>query len=270
VTLVRAVYLVLLANGLPAFVLLSAAPDSTDSLFVWTVQPPASAHLLAAMYGNALVLVALGFRQPDWARQRVTLAVIAPFSLLATAVTLATLDPFLKHAWYHLAYWLTMYLLLCVLAPVTFVVNERRAGGRLPVSVRLGSARRGLLSVTAIGLLVTAVLLLVDTSAVSKAWPWALTPLVGRLIGVWMMSLALGYAWVLWDGDAVRGRPLLLAGAPTALLLVLAAALHPGDVDRPLWLFAALVALFAASGGAGLASGGAHRAIELRRVRPPA
>jgi len=109
---VKVVYLLLLANGLPALVLLTLKPGSTDDLFVWTVQPEASAHLVAAMYANALLLVALGIVHPGWAQTRVTMVVITLFSVLATTVTFAHLDPFLAHPWYHLAYWLSMYLIL--------------------------------------------------------------------------------------------------------------------------------------------------------------
>src|SRR5207248_2798680 len=85
---VKLVYLVLIANGLPAFVLLTFASGHTADLFVWTVKPPASAQMLGVMYSNALILVLLGLAQRSWLRARVTMLLIAVFSVSATIVTL--------------------------------------------------------------------------------------------------------------------------------------------------------------------------------------
>src|SRR5206468_4796607 len=101
---VKLVYLVLVANGVPAFVLLTFASGHTADLFVWTVKPPASAQMLGVMYSNALILVALGLAQRPWPGPRVTMLLIAVFSVSRTVVPLFTLVPFLKHAWTHLPY----------------------------------------------------------------------------------------------------------------------------------------------------------------------
>jgi len=263
---VKVVYLLLLANGLPALVLLTFKPGSTDELFVWTVQPEASAHLLAAMYANALLLAALGIVQPGWAQARVTLVLIALFSLLATTVTFVHLDPFLAHPWYHLGYWLSMYLILCVLAPVTFVVYERREGGHLAVEVPLGGVQRVIAGATAAGLAGVGAALLAAPGQVADAWPWTLTPLVGRLVGVWLVSLGAAHAWALWDGDARRTKALFSADLPTAALLALVPLAHPSAVDGPLLLYVAVAAVLAASGAAALA----RRAAPVRTRRDAA
>src|SRR5207244_6434035 len=65
-TWVRAVQLVLLANAVPAFLVLSSFPGRTDDLFVWTVKPDASAQLLAARYGNAALLTLLTLGPKAW------------------------------------------------------------------------------------------------------------------------------------------------------------------------------------------------------------
>ena len=62
---VKLVYLVLLANGIPAFCILMSIPAKTEGFFVWTVKPEASARMLGVMYTNALLLVILGFLQPE-------------------------------------------------------------------------------------------------------------------------------------------------------------------------------------------------------------
>jgi hypothetical protein len=248
---VKLVYLVLIANGLPAFVLLTFASGHTADLFVWTVKPPASAELLGVMYANALVLVLLGLAQPSWPRARVTVLLITVFAISATTVTFLTLDPFLKHPWTHLAFWLTMYIALVVAAPITFVLEEREHGGRQPVLWPLGVVpwAVGVLGVVGLGTL--GVTLLVDPATVNTVWPWMLTPLVGRILGVWFASLAVAYAWALGDGDWVRGRPIFLQAIPTGVLALLVPVWH-GDEMRSdgahLVAYAALVAFFLAGG----------------------
>src|SRR6476646_8698812 len=100
---VKFVYLVLVANGLPAFIILMLLPGQTATWFVWTVKPQASSHLLGVMYGNALLLVLFGAVQSSWARARITLLVISIFSVAATILTFLNLGPFLQHPWPHLA-----------------------------------------------------------------------------------------------------------------------------------------------------------------------
>jgi hypothetical protein len=252
----KLVYLVLLANGLPAFIFLTFAPGNTDDLFVWTIEPEVSAQLLGVMYGNALLLVAIGLTQPSWPRARVTLVLIAFFSVAATIVTLFNLDPFLKHPWYHLGYWLTMYVILLFAAPFVLVREERRQGGRLPVDVRLRPAAAAIGAACVVAFGVAGIALLVSPESMSDLWPWPLTPLVGRLIGVWFCALAVAYAWALWDGDAVRGRPIFVQGLFTGPALALLPLLHQSDLRDgaagELTLYLALAALLALSGIAGL------------------
>jgi hypothetical protein len=252
---VKLVYLVLLANGVPAFLILMAAPGNTDDLFVWTVRPDASARLLGVMYGNALLLVVFGVLQRDWAHARVTLVVIAFFSVAATIVTLFNLDPFLDHPWTHLTYWLSMYVLLLLSAPAVFMYEERRQGGRLPVEVALPEPARIVGGLCALVLGATGLALLIDPGVVSDLWPWELTPLVGRIVGVWLTALALAFAWALWDGDRDRTRPIFLQGIVTGPLLALVPLLHRDDIQEAgyLVLYLGLALLLTAAGVVGRA-----------------
>lgn len=256
---VKVVLLLLVANGVPAFFLLTFASGNTDTLFVWTVLPEASAQMLGVMYADALVLTLIGFFQPSWARVRIIVLLIAYFAVAATVVTLFHLDPFLAHPWTHLSYWLTMYVALVIVAPIVLVTQERRHGGRLPIEVPLRPVTRivGVASVLAFGAL--GLWLIIGGDAVSDAWPWDLTPLVARLLGVWMTSLAVTFAWALWDGDWIRTRPIFWQGVPVGLLAILVPLVHWGDVERtglPLVLYGGLVVLMV---GGGLLSVAAQR-----------
>jgi hypothetical protein len=262
---VRLVYFVLVANGVPAFFLLTFASGHTADLFVWTVKPPASAQMLGVMYSNALVLVLLGLAQPTWARTRVAMLVIAVFAISATVVTFFNLHPFLVRPWTHLTYWLSMYLLLVLIAPLTFVLEEREHGGRLPVLEPLRAVPRAVAVLGALGLGALGVALLADPSTVNHIWPWLLTPLVGRILGVWFGALAVAYAWAVVDGDWLRGRPIFLQALPTGALALLVPALHGDELRSDGAHLVGYVALVAF-----LLGGGALATVAGERGRPRA
>ena len=79
---VKFVFLVLAANGLPAFIILMTIPDKTEDFFVWTINPVINARFVGVMYFNALLLVAIGIFQPNWARARIIMVVITLFSII--------------------------------------------------------------------------------------------------------------------------------------------------------------------------------------------
>ena len=204
--LVTAIEVVLLLNALPAFVVLTAMPSKTDSLFVWTVKPEASALLLAAMYGNAAILATLALLRSTWPSVRATFVVFALFSVAATIVTFFHLDPFLAHRRYFLVYWLVNYFFLLVATPAVFLSRERRNGGRLPKVVPLARSVRTAALLAAAACLVAGAALLIGPGLANHLWPWSLTPLVARLIGVWLTALGGAFLWTLWDGDSERTR----------------------------------------------------------------
>jgi hypothetical protein len=227
---VKLVFLVLLANGLPAFIILMSLPGMTETLFVWTVKPPINARLLGAMYGNALILVVIGAFQTNWARVRINMVVITLFSLLATGLTFFYLKPFLQHPWYHLAFWLTMYLVLFFAAPYVFLTHEKKYGGRLPVQIPLNAATRLLAGAFLLISLIWGIVLLFRVDVANQLWLWNLPPLVGGLIGVLFITHTAAYAWALWDGDWLRVRPMFWQAPLTGLLFMLLPLIHPRDL----------------------------------------
>lgn len=260
---VKIVFLLLLANAVPAIFNLMVLPTMTDVMFVWTVEPVINARLMGVMYANALILVGIGFFQPNWGRVRIVVLLIALFSILATVMTLVYLKPFLAHPWFHLTYWLGMYLVLCVAAPFVLVTEERRQGGRLQVEVPLNGLTRVFAVVLALISLACALGLFFGIDTVNQIWPWKLPPLVGGLIGVLFITHAVAYAWALWDGDWLRVRPIFWQAPPTGLLFTLLPLLHPGDL-RP-YTGDALTLYYAVAGFVVLASLGiilSYRAAE--------
>ena len=246
---VKFVELFLVANAVAAVLSLGLAPGSED-WFTWTIVPDASARLLAVMYANAVVLGVIALRQPDWAHARAIFVLITVFAVAATTMTFFHLDPFLAHPWYHLAYWLGGYAVLVATAPAILVWQERRHGGRLPVTRPMTPVQRATGAVAAVAMTAAAAALLVDPAGFSAAWPWEIAPLTGRLLGVWLAAFAAAYAWALWDGDWARARPLYLAAPITGLLMALVPPLHAGGMETggPLTVYYALAAAIALPG----------------------
>jgi hypothetical protein len=245
---VRTIQLLLIVNALPAFVVLMAVPDKTSRYFVWTVHPAANARVLGVMYGSAFLLAATAWRAPDWPHVRVTMAVIAPFAVAATIVTFVTLDPFLAHPHVELAYWILMYSILFVLAPTTLVANEVASGGRLPVTAPMPAIGRAVVATAGGLLLVAGIGLLFRLHAITTLWPFALTPLVARILGVWLASLGIAHLWAAADGDRARARPLLLSSPLTGALLALVPLLHRADVENGVAAYLVLAAALVAVG----------------------
>ena len=227
---VKVVFLVLLANAVPAIMILMTIPNRTEDFFVWTVQPVINARLLGVMYGNALILIAIGVMQKSWARVRIIMVVITLFSILATILTFFYLKPFLAHPWFHLAYWLGMYLVLFFVAPYVFITQERKSGGKLPIQIPLNLGTRLFTILFILICLICSFGLLFQIETVNQVWPWTMPPLVGGLIGVLFTTHTAAYAWALWDGDWIRVRPIFWQAPITSLLFILLPLLHPTDL----------------------------------------
>jgi hypothetical protein len=249
---VKFVFFVLLANAVPAITILMTLPTRTEDLFVWTVTPVINARLMGVMYANALLLVGIGFFQPNWARVRIIMVVVTLFSVLATVLTFFYLKPFLAHPWFHLTYWLGMYLILFFAAPYVLVTQEKKRGGRLPIQIPLSTATRLVAGILMLVSLACGLAFLFQIETVNQVWPWKLPPLVGGLIGVLFTTHAAAYAWALWDGDWLRIRPMFWQAPPTGLLFVLLPLLHAADL-RP-DMGAALTLYYALAGVAVLLS----------------
>ncbi len=228
---VKFVFLVLLTNALPAFIILMSLPRMTEILFVWTINPEINARLVGVNYGNALLLIAIGIFQPNWARVRIIMVLITLFSILATVLTFFYLKPFLAHPWFHLAFWLTMYLILFFAAPIVLLTHEKKHGGRLPIQMPLNRGARLLAGVSMIVSLISGLALIFQINLVNQIWPWNLPPLVGGLIGVLFISHAAAYAWALWDGDWLRVRPMFWQAIPTGLLFLFLPLIHSSDLN---------------------------------------
>ena len=228
---VKIVLLALLVNGLPAFIILMTLPRMTEVLFVWTINPAINARLIGVMYGNALLLVGFSAFQTEWKNLRITMVVITLFSIFATILTFFFLKPFLAHPWYHLTFWLTMYLILFIAAPFVFYTHEQKFGGKLPIQVPLNIPTKLVTGLSSLMSLVIGLGLIFKIALVNQYWPWNLPPLVGGLIGVLFLTHAAAYAWAIWDGDWLRVRPIFWQAPLTALFFILLPLTHYSDLN---------------------------------------
>jgi hypothetical protein len=248
---VRVVQFVLLVNALPAFVVLTAAPGRTADLFVWTVKPEASARLLAAMYGNAAILVLLTLVRRTWGEMRVAFVVFTLFAFAATIVTFFHLDPFLAHPRYFFVYWLVNYFFLFFVTPLVFVSEERAHGQRLAVDEPLSAGACVAAVLAGVMCLFVGGAMFAGPGFVNDLWPWPMTPLVARIIGVWLTALGAAFAWALWDRDARRTRPIFAQGLPTAVLIGIVPLLHQDDLSDGAGRFVSFILLVGALAIAG-------------------
>ncbi len=247
---VKFVLLTLLANGLPAFIILTTMPNKTDILFVWTIKPAINAHLVGVMYSNALLLVIFSAFQTEWAKVRVNMVVITLFSVFATLLTFFYLKPFLAHPWFHLAYWLIMYLILFFAAPYVFWTHEKEYGGKLPTQLPLGMDAKLVAGISILLSLFAGINLLFNIEMVNQYFPWKLPPLVGGLIGVLFTTHVAAYMWVLWDGDWMHVRSFFWQAPALGFLLALLPLVHPHDLHAEktanllfFYIFAGLISL---------------------------
>jgi uncharacterized membrane protein HdeD (DUF308 family) len=97
-------------------------------------------------------------------------------------------------------------------------------------------------------LLVAGIGLLFRLHPIARLWPFDLTPLVARIVGVWLASLGVAHLWAAADGDRARARPLLISSPLTGLLLALVPLLHRDDVTNGVGAYLVLAAALVAVG----------------------
>jgi hypothetical protein len=101
-----------------------------------------------------------------------------------------------------------------------------------------------------------AVALFLQPEETAELWPWALTPLTGRIIGSWVMGIGLAAGLAAWEGCWRRFYPVAAWFAAIGVFELLALAIYGGDVewgDPYGWVYLGVVVLVTAVGAAGLA-----------------
>ena len=186
--------------------LLFLLPERTDSLFAWTINPPATAAFLGGAYMTALTIELLAARERIWARARVVYPGMILFTSVTLIATLLHLDKFHFAApgfFAKLTAW--AWLIIYAVAPpvmLALLVYQLRAPGGDPARrAPLPAWFRGVLVAQAVIMMGLGVALFLAPATFAGLWPWALTPLTARAVGAWLIGLGFAVAHAAWEND---------------------------------------------------------------------
>ncbi len=191
--------------------------EQTDRFFAWTIDPPITAAFLGAAYWASVALEVAAVRQRAWANARIAVPTVFSFTVLTLIVTLVHLDRFHLGADFAFATravtwaWIAVYVVVPILMIVIASVQVRAPGSDPPRTQHLGGWLRTVVGTQGAVLTVVGVTLLVAPTSGANLWPWDLTPLTGRAIGAWLVSLGLAAFHVLVENDLRRVRPAAVA-----------------------------------------------------------
>lgn len=243
--------------GIPLYLL----PERTERFFAWTINPPLTAAFLGGAYWASFLLEFLASRERRWADARVAVPAVFAFTLLTLVVTLLHIDRF------HLArslppetrlvtqVWVIVYAVVPPLLLGLWLIQNSRPGGDSPPCAPLPRWLLVVLAGQATVLILLGAALLLAPLRVAGLWPWPLTALTGRAVGVWLVGVGIAAGHVAWEGDWRRGRASWAAFAALGALELLALARFPGAVrwgSPAAWCYVAFLAGFLAIGLAGL------------------
>lgn len=183
----------------------------TDVFFAWTIAVPATAAFIGLFYLASVVMGTLALRQPLWAPARAALVPVVVFVTLVLVTTLLHLGTFHLYAGGPIArvaawVWLVVYIATPLGYVFAFWWQARAGGVDPPRTAPLPVATRAVLGVVGVLLGLLGATAMVVPSAVAAIWPWALTPLTGRMVGATLLGLALLAASVVRTDDRVTGR----------------------------------------------------------------
>jgi len=195
-----------------AAILLIPLAERTADFFAWTIAVPASAAFIGLFYLALAIMAVLALRQPWWAPARAVVVVPAfVFVPLVLVITLIHLDKFhlfsggapaRAMAWI----WLVIYIVTAPAFVLGFRRQRRAPGGDPPRTAPPSPWVRVTLGGLAVGLALEGLALFVAPPLGPSLWPWALTPLTARMIGVTLISVALLAASAIRADDRVTGR----------------------------------------------------------------
>jgi hypothetical protein len=211
--------------------------EKTASYFAWTIDVPLTAAFLGASYWGSAWLQWASARERAWANARPAVPTAFVFTTLTLVATLLHLELFHLGASFALGTRVVTWIWIAVYAavpPIMAIVvwRQRRAPGGDPARSRpLPAWMRTVMAVHAAGLLSIGTALFVAPERFASLWPWPLTPLTGRAVAAWTLSIGVAAAWAVFENDLRRVRA--AAGAYVALAVLQGIALlrFPDAVD---------------------------------------
>jgi hypothetical protein len=200
-------FLVLLA-GSTLFLL----TEKTETFFAWTIDLPLTAAFLGAGYWASVAFEWLAARERAWVYARISIPSVFVFTVLTLIATLIHLELFhlgssfppgtQAIAWAWIAIYVTVPIAMAWLW-----ITQSRAPGRDPErAAPLPTIFRTMLVLHALLMLPLGAYLFLAPEQAISLWPWALTPLTGRAVGAWVLSIGVTAAHAAIENDFERIR----------------------------------------------------------------
>lgn len=211
--------------------------ESTERYFAWTIDPPLTAAFLGASYWSSAVFEWTAARRRYWGEARIAVPAVFTFTVLTLVISLIHLDRLHLGAEFETVtravtwLWLGIYVTVPLLMAGLWIRQQAMPGTDPDAGVGLPGWLRMLLWVHAGGLGAFGIGLLAAPESVGSLWPWSLTPLTGRAIGAWLVSLGVVAVHLLWSNSAGGGRSAGWAYVVFGILQAIALIRYPDDLD---------------------------------------
>jgi hypothetical protein len=212
--------------GLSLFVF----PSNTDDLFAWTIQPPLTAAFLGASYWASTTLALTCALERNWVSAR---AFAAPYLIAGVVllwVTLVHIDRFHMDAVTGWA-WLVLYAVFPPAVGVLLIRQVRAEGGEPSRSAPVPSWAAAVFALQAVVMVVLGTALIVAPDDAASLWPWTLTTLTARAIGVFILAQGALVLTVCRERDWDRVRPAMVQYALVGTLHLVAVARFSDTLD---------------------------------------
>lgn len=231
--------------GISLFVL----TEQTDRYFAWTIASPLTAAFLGASYWASSVLELMASRERAWCNARIAVPAVLLFTTLTLIVTLLHIDRFHFGAPLLITRigtwaWFLVYALVPIIMGALLVFQLRLPGGDLPRAEPLEAWVRWVFIAQAVVMGPLGLALLLAPGAAAPLWPWALTPLTGRAVGAWLISLAVAAGHTAWENDHRRVRPASTSQLVLGVLQLVALARYGGEVrwgEPAAWIYVLVI-----------------------------
>lgn len=214
-------------NALLGALVLIFLPDSTDTLFFWTIAPPINAGLFGALYLGGAFVVGWVTYLGEWEPARFLIPVLVSAGFLISLTTLIHIDIF--DSGFKLAYWLVIYIGAPLLAVGLYVYYERR-GANWTVNQPIIPLTRNIALVTGGLVLIAGAGLFVFAPDAAPHWAWRISPLMLRVFASWFSAFGIGLLWFRVEHDWSRLHyiaTLMVAASGLDLLMIF---LHRDDL----------------------------------------
>ncbi|HZQ09929.1 MAG TPA: hypothetical protein VFD70_25360 [Anaerolineae bacterium] len=235
---------------------LNLLPLQTDRFFAWTIATPLTAAFLGAAYWSSGVLEFLASREHVWVRARIAVPAVFLFTILTLIVTLIHRDRFhfdspdfitRSGTWV----WLLVYTTVPIILGVLWLLQARAPRIDPPRAFPMPAWLRVAAFLQAVIMIPVGIALLIAPEAMATVWPWSLTPLTGRAIGAWIVSIGVAAAQAAWENDLERVRVATMSYIAIGVLELIALIRFAGDMNwatAAAWVYIVFLVSFIAVG----------------------